>query len=101
MADIIFADGFRFENPRENAPSFVKGKLSIKAEEAIKFIQEHESEGWVNIDIKESKGGKLYMALDTYKKDSKEEVKQEAKKVVKEEESVIDYPENNLDLIPF
>ena len=35
----IFADGFNFKR-RDNAPDFVVGNLSLKAEEAIQFIKD-------------------------------------------------------------
>jgi len=67
MADKIFADGFRFEKPREGAPEFVKGKLSIKVPEAIAFLTKHQTNaGWVNLDLKKSKKGTLYLELNTF-----------------------------------
>lgn len=68
MADKIFADGFRFDKPREGAPTFVKGRLSIKSPEAISFIKKYAQGGWVNLDLKLSQGGKLYLELNTFKK---------------------------------
>jgi hypothetical protein len=66
--DKIFADGFIFKLPHQNAPDFVKGGISIKAEEAIAFINQHKDEsGWLNLSLKESKGGKGYAELDTWK----------------------------------
>jgi hypothetical protein len=72
MADnIIFIDGLRFEKPNEGAPEFVKGKISIHAERLTKFIAEHKNgNGYINIDLKKSKEGKLYLQLNTYKKTS-------------------------------
>lgn len=73
MADVIFADGMRFESPsditREKAP-WIKGKLSFKVDEAVSFLLKYKSEsGWVNCDLKLSeKTGKLYLALNTYTK---------------------------------
>lgn len=68
MAEKIFADGFRFEKPREGAPEFVKGRISIKAPEAIAFLQRYQSNaGWVNLDLKKSKEkGTLYLELNTF-----------------------------------
>ena len=64
----IWADGFRFEKPREGAPEFVKGRISIKVPEAIAFLNLHQSNaGWVNLDLKKSKEGKLYLELNTFK----------------------------------
>jgi hypothetical protein len=67
----IFANGLIFKAPRPNAPEFVKGSLSIKVDEFVAFLTAHNTNaGWVNIDIKESKGGKLYCELNTYKPDA-------------------------------
>lgn len=69
MADNIFADGFFFEKPKENAPEFVKGKISIKVDEFIPFLEQHRNGGgYVNLDLKKAKSGKLYVALNDYKK---------------------------------
>ena len=61
----IFADGFSFKR-REGAPSFVIGRQSIKVDEAIAFLNANVKNGWVNLDIKQSKGGSYYCELDTW-----------------------------------
>ena len=62
----VFADGFIFKmNP--NSPEFVVGSLSLKADDAIAFIRERQSKGWVNLNIKIAKSGKPYVELDTWK----------------------------------
>jgi len=63
--DKIFADGFIFKRS-ENAPDFVIGSLSIKVEDATAFLKKHDKNGWVNLQIKNSQGGKPYMELDTF-----------------------------------
>lgn len=70
--DKKFADGFIFKK-QDNAPSFVVGRLSIKADEAIQFIKDNVEKGWLNIDILESKeGGKFYCQLNNWKKPESE-----------------------------
>lgn len=64
-----FAKGINFKRA-ENAPEFVVGKLSIKTDEAISFLNETSKNGWVNLDIKKAKSGKFYIELDTYVKSS-------------------------------
>ena len=66
--EAVFVDGMIFKKPREGAPDFVKGHVSIKAPDLIKFLQKHAKlDGWVNIDMKKSKeGGKIYFQLNTY-----------------------------------
>jgi hypothetical protein len=61
----IFADGFSFKR-NENAPDFVVGRLSMKVDEAIAFIKQHEKRGWVNLNIKTARSGNHYIELDTY-----------------------------------
>jgi hypothetical protein len=51
----VFADGFSFKR-KENAPEFVVGRQSIKVDAAIAFLQTHQKNGWVNLDIKIAKG---------------------------------------------
>lgn len=60
-----FADGFVFKR-NENAPDFVVGKLSVKVDEAIAWLKSNTKNGWVNVDVKRSKGGNYYMELDTW-----------------------------------
>lgn len=63
----VFADGFRFEKPREGSPEFVKGRLSIKIPEAVQFLTKHQNNaGWVNLDLKKSQKGTLYLELNTW-----------------------------------
>lgn len=75
MSETIFADGIFFDKPREGAPDFVKGRVSIKVEEAVKFLQTHKNEkGYVNLDLLKAKeGGKLYFKLNTFKPEKKQE----------------------------
>lgn len=104
--DTIFADGLFFELPTENAPSFIKGKLSINVEEFKKFLNDHQNKGgYVNIDLKESKNGKGYAVLNTWKpthKEYKEEVEQDIPDNLHVHTDV-DYPEEDIksDEIPF
>jgi hypothetical protein len=75
----IFADGFSFKR-NENAPDFVVGRLSMKADEAIAFIGEHEKNGWVNLNIKTARSGNHYVELDTYEPKAAAPSKPEPKK---------------------
>lgn len=66
MADEkVFADGFIFKR-NEKAPDFVVGSLSIKIEDSVKFMREHDKNGWVNLSIKQARSGNYYMELDTF-----------------------------------
>ena len=64
----IFAEGMYFKE-KPSAPDFVLGGLSFKVSDAIAWLKEHENEkGYVNCDLKRSKGGEnCYLELDTWK----------------------------------
>ena len=66
--ETVFAQGMIIKKPSENSPDFVLGKISIKVEEFIKFLQDHNNQGWVNLDLLTSKtNGNPYAKLDTWK----------------------------------
>ncbi len=67
MSDKIFPNGLIYKPKREGAPEWVHGSLSIKVGDFVPFLEEHQDNGWVNIDILESKAGKIYLALNTFK----------------------------------
>ena len=61
----VFADGFSFKR-RDNAPEFVVGRMSIKIDDAIAFMKQKESNGWINLNINQARSGSYYVELDTY-----------------------------------
>jgi hypothetical protein len=61
-----FLDGLIFKMPREGAPEFVKGSISIKREELIKTLQASSDE-WLNLDLKVSREGKAYAQINEWK----------------------------------
>lgn len=70
MNEVKFPEGIIVKKPHSNAPEFVKGKLSIKRDEFIEWLKKQPE--WVNLDIKESKKGNWYLAVDDWKPESKE-----------------------------
>lgn len=62
----VFIDGLMAKKPHENAPDFMKASISIKRADLIAWLQGRDDE-WINADVKESKGGKWYAALNDYK----------------------------------
>lgn len=96
----IFADGFFFDRPRDGAPEFVKGRMSIKVAEAVPFLQANVNEaGYVNLDLKLSREGKLYLQLNTYKPAAKDDVVPEPVPVVEKSEGEKAYDRaRNVDL---
>lgn len=61
----VFADGFVFKR-RENAPEWVVGNISVKVEDAIKFLNNNSKNGWVNLNVNTAKTGNTYIELDTF-----------------------------------
>ena len=76
MSDIEFIP-LSFKAPRDNAPEFVKHRISFKREEMLAYCQASEDE-WINGDVKESKGGKLYVQRDNWKPNSERQERQPA-----------------------
>lgn len=66
MSDVKFIGGLNFKAKNPNAPDYVICKGSIKREDLIAWLQSQQGE-WINFDVKESKGGKMYAAVDTWK----------------------------------
>lgn len=69
--ETVFANGF-IPKDTSNAPDFVKWKVSIKKDEFIQFLNEQEWD-WVNLDILESKNGKMYAKVNDWKPEDKKE----------------------------
>lgn len=72
MSDIEFIAGLIVKAPNANAPDYVKAKLSIKREDLIAWLTARSDE-WINADIKESKGGKWYAAVDNWKPEGRKQ----------------------------
>jgi hypothetical protein len=94
MADIEFVTGLIVKAPHENAPDFVKAQISIKIADLGVWLREKHKAGeeWVNVDVKESKGGKWYAAVSTFKPKDKP---QDSPKAAPRR------PADDEDLIPF
>lgn len=109
MEEKIFVDGIFIELPSEKAPAFVKYKISYNAKKMIDWLQQHQNEkGWVNTTLLESRNGKLYQQLDTYKpsqevKDFEKEVQEIIRKREEEPDERVDEVDRDktLDDIPF
>ena len=73
--DIEFVEGLIIKAPHPKAPDYVKASISIKVEDLGKWLREKYKAGdeWVNIDVKESKGGKWYAAVSNFKPKQREE----------------------------
>ena len=68
MAETQFPEGIRFFKPFEEAPDFVKGNISITKSEFMEWLQNQPTDknGRIKLDLKKSKGGNLYLDVNTY-----------------------------------
>lgn len=69
-----YPKGLYYDLPREGAPEFVLGKLSIKKEELLEWLHSKEAnqKGYINLDIlmgqaTAEKPAKPYIAVNDYK----------------------------------
>ena len=72
--DIEFVNGLIVKAPHQNAPDFVKAAISIKVADLTEWLSDRDEE-WINIDVKESRGGKWYAAVSTFKPKQQQEQK--------------------------
>lgn len=70
--EALFLNGLIFKMPRENAPDFIKGSLSIKREEMIQALSELDDD-WINLDLKVSRQGKSYAQINEWKPSNQQE----------------------------
>lgn len=73
--ETIFTDGFYLNKVHEKAPAFVITNQSIHVEKAIKWLEANkglaDEKGYIKLVGKESKEGKRYFAVDTWKPEQK------------------------------
>jgi len=62
----VFVDGLIAKKPSDKAPEWVKVNLSIKREELAAWLTGQGDE-WINVQVCESKNGKWYAEVDTWK----------------------------------
>jgi hypothetical protein len=69
MSEMVFVEGLRIFLPHQKAPSFIRAKGSINPDELAAWCADkpRDEKGNVRIEIRESKGGKLYACLDSWK----------------------------------
>ncbi len=70
--EVVFVDGLRWWKPREGAPDFVKGNISIDPVKLTAFLREKKEfmndKGYFSVDVKKSRNNEIYLQLNTYKK---------------------------------
>jgi len=76
----VFVDGMIIKSKSEGTPEWVKEKISLKLDEFGAWVAAQKkadpSLEWINIDIKQSQGGKLYAERDMWKPTANAQPKQ-------------------------
>jgi hypothetical protein len=79
-----FVSGMLVKLPDDNAPDFVKLKLSFKLDEFGPWVAAQKagdsSLEWINIEIKEGRSGKWYAERDMWKPDASQPARQPARR---------------------
>ena len=72
MSDIEFMDGFFVEKPRDSRPDWIKATVDVDLESAIAFLEKKKLDGEqkIQFEVRESKGGKFYAAINHWKPNS-------------------------------
>ena len=66
MSDKEFPEGLILKAPRDGAPDYVIGSLSIKRGEFLNWLKGREGD-WVNLNLKRGQSGKWYAEVDAWK----------------------------------
>lgn len=66
MSDKEFPNGLILKAPRDGAPDYVIGSLSIRKAEFLDWLKGREGD-WVNLNLKRGQSGKWYAEVDTWR----------------------------------
>ena len=80
------------------APEWVLVNLSLKVDELTSFLGMNESDGWVNVQIKRSKSGKIYAQVDDWKPQQKTQSAEQPPSFPAEDQS---FNDQTIDDVPF
>ena len=89
--EIEFVDGLRLKAPHENAPDFVKASISIERKVLGNWLRGKDDD-WINIDVKESKNGKWYAAVNDWKPEPRQEPENKPEPIKSDDELSDDIP---------
>ena len=72
MNNIEFMEGFFAAKPRKGKPDWIKATVDVDLDSAIAFLEKKKSDGEqkIQFEVRESKGGKFYAAIDHWTPDS-------------------------------
>lgn len=75
--EIVFVDGLFVNQPRDGAPDFVKGSLSLHVDRLKNFLNDwyDPDNDYINLDIMVARSGKWYAKINTYERDNSDSKK--------------------------
>lgn len=76
--DIEFVNGLTVKQRNDKAPDYVLANGSINCEQMLEWLQGRT--GWINWQAKLSKGGKPYVAVDTWKPNGQDKPQRQERK---------------------
>lgn len=103
MADKIYPKGFKIWQPRESAPPWLKGRVSVHLETFTEWAKDHvDDKGYVSLDLKDGADG-LYTQLNTWKPNNQSPASLHALQDVDAAQANVDYPKDDINPedIPF
>jgi len=67
--DKVFARGIYFNEKHQNSPEFVLGSITIHKNLLTEWLKEQtvDEKGYIKLDIKKSREGKIYTEVNTWK----------------------------------
>jgi len=81
-SDKVFVEGMMVKLPDDNAPDFLKLKLSMKLDEFGAWVSAQKkadpSIEWINIEVKEGRSGKWYLERNMWKPEASQPARQPA-----------------------
>ena len=66
MSDKEFPNGLILKAPRDGAPDYVIGSVSIRKADFLAWLKGREGD-WVNLNLKRGQSGKWYAEVDSWK----------------------------------
>ena len=73
--EIIFPDGMAAFEPRAEAPEWVKANIVVHVDDFAETMEDYAHEGKLDIEIRQSQGGKYYAMINTHRADKAAEEK--------------------------
>jgi hypothetical protein len=100
----IYPKGLFANKPRENAPDFVKGSLSLHKTTLIEWLSNFQAneKGYINLDVKEGRDGEYYVEVNTFvKKETSNEDTERARTMNEARKKAQEDAQEMADKVPF